>query len=271
MGAAAGLGGGALWAAVLKRTPEAWLREGEEEPAEERDREGAEEITPEAEGPGLGTEKAGLKAGEARPEGPPLYPDRRAFPAAAALLAICGAVLWWQLAGGGFGLLLWLPLMVVCLLLLLIAQADRKRSIIPDQYTAALALLALAFAGGDLRQTAAGSPGAAVFHSAWWSAPAGGLLCGGLALLVALAAALLCGTQGLGFGDVKLFAALGLLLGPTAGLLLLCLSFLLAGLLSAPLLLLRKLRLHDSRPFAPCIAASALFLLCFALPFSVPG
>lgn len=96
----------------------------------------------------------------------------------------------------------------------------------------------------------------------WTSALSGAALLGGLTLALAVA------TEGVGGGDVKLFAALGLAFGAVEGAKLSFLSFFLSGIFCAGVLILpvivgnsRFSRIREI-PFVPFIAlaASLIFL-----------
>lgn len=82
----------------------------------------------------------------------------------------------------------------------------------------------------------------------WGAAAAGGVM---------LAVYLAC-SGGMGFGDVKLAAALGLWLGPELGLLMLFLACASGGIPAFFMLLLRLRRPGDAVPFGPFICAGAL-------------
>jgi prepilin signal peptidase PulO-like enzyme (type II secretory pathway) len=83
-----------------------------------------------------------------------------------------------------------------------IVYYDGRYQIIPDVLTAAVAI----------------SAGLTLWQDQQWLAHLfGALLCGGLMALVAWVWKRTKGLDGLGFGDVKLMAALGLLLGPERG------------------------------------------------------
>lgn len=94
--------------------------------------------------------------------------------------------------------------MVLCA----IVYADLRYLIIPDLYS-------LAILGGgvalNLAAPAARAPGG------WVEMLLGGALCGGFLAIVAWVFKRATQVEGLGFGDVKLAAALGVLLGPQAG------------------------------------------------------
>jgi leader peptidase (prepilin peptidase)/N-methyltransferase len=83
-----------------------------------------------------------------------------------------------------------------------IVYYDGRYQIIPDVLTAAVAI----------------SAGLTLWQDQQWMAHLlGAVICGGLMALVAWVWKRTKGLDGLGFGDVKLMAALGLLLGPERG------------------------------------------------------
>lgn len=98
---------------------------------------------------------------------------------------------------------------------------------------------------------------------------------GWVPLLPALGAGLACGAAfalfallsrgGFGWGDVKLAAATGWLLGPRLALLAMCVTALVAGLVAVGLLLARRRGLHDALPFAPFFLAGGLVALCLGV------
>lgn len=120
----------------------------------------------------------------------------------ALVLAACSAGLAFV-----YGLTLYCVLLVLVLpVLAMIAWSDGKYTIIPDQFTVLLALLCLAGAYCDLL---AGR----YFIQSWYS-PLLGAACGFLLFyLIDLICRAVLGKDGFGFGDVKLFAALGALFG----------------------------------------------------------
>jgi leader peptidase (prepilin peptidase) / N-methyltransferase len=116
---------------------------------------------------------------------------------------------------------------------------DARRGIIPNRitYPTAAALLTLAAARGALAPSLLG------------------LLCVGGTLLMLYA---LTGRRGLGLGDVKLGACIGLGLGPLAGTIALALAFVAGGTIGAWLLLTRRARAGDALAFGPFLAAGTL-------------
>ena len=88
-------------------------------------------------------------------------------------------------------------------------------------------------------------------------------LLGGMGMLAVLGLCRLISRGGIGLGDIKLFAALSLVLGLYGGMCTLILSQLAALACAVVLLLSRRATLKDSIPFAPFFAAG--FLLCLLL------
>lgn len=117
--------------------------------------------------------------------------------------------------------------------------ADARSGYIPDRVTAATALVvaALAVAGGRA-----------------FDAFGGALVAGGM--LLALHA--LTARRGLGLGDVKLGAAIGLGLGPGAAAVALGAAFVGGGAYAAALLASGRARRGDTIPFGPFLAAGTL-------------
>lgn len=123
---------------------------------------------------------------------------------------------------------------------------DARTGYIPDRISGATALAALVLAAAS---------GAAA--GALW-----GALAAGGALLVLY---LLTNRRGLGLGDVKLAAALGLGFGPAPSLVALGAAFVAGGAYATWLLVTRRARRGDAVRFGPFLAAGALAALLTAL------
>lgn len=99
-----------------------------------------------------------------------------------------------------------------------------------------------------------------------------GLAAGGLFLILALAGAMLYGADALGFGDVKLVAFMGLILGfdlRSASIVsALFLGVLLAGVISLALVVTRIRSMKDAIPYGPFLAAGALIVLWRVTPLA---
>jgi len=89
----------------------------------------------------------------------------------------------------------------------MISVCDIKYTIIPDQFTAAVGILGAAVSIYDIAR------GFKILHFAWWSPLLGIVIGGGAMLVIDLIGMLVYKKDGIGFGDVKLLAAVGLLTG----------------------------------------------------------
>lgn len=139
---------------------------------------------------------------------------------------------------------------LIALTLMLITLADYRYSIIPDQFTLVLALLCSAAAVYDL--TAAQR----LFHDTWWSPLAGAAMGGGAILVMNLLGLLLYKKAGVGFGDVKLFAAVGILAGWPNIFFVFLITILLAFFHFIALLITRKTTKDVYLPMGPYICVA---------------
>lgn len=155
-----------------------------------------------------------------------------------------------------------LAAMAALLFLFLIARADQQYGIIPDQLAFAVAVTALGF----LPDRPEALP-----------MLLGALLGGGCALAAALAGRLLFRREAMGFGDVKLLAALGLVTGVQGMAAVLLVTVFTSGLVFGCLVLAGQLDRQASRPLGPFIAGAGAAVLLFpreaalALAFFFPG
>lgn len=156
----------------------------------------------------------------------------------------------------------------VFLLLLLLAVIDFHHSVIPDGLNAALAFLGIVLIGllawAD-RAALAGAPAGHSFigHYAWIFGAIDPLWLNRIAAAVmapaffALVIALTRG-KGMGWGDVKLAAALGLLFGWPDITLVLALSFIVGALTSVALMARGARGMKDAVPFGPFLVVGAM-------------
>ena len=93
----------------------------------------------------------------------------------------------------------------------------------------------------------------------------GMLVGGGIFLLITVVGALIYGKEAMGFGDVKLMAALGLLFGVSNIIVITMLSFLIGAILSILLLITRIRKSSEYIPFGPFIVI-ATFISMY-IPF----
>lgn len=127
------------------------------------------------------------------------------------------------------------PMLAACMPLAAASRWDVKTRTIPSKW------MVLLFCCGGLR---------ALLAHTWWTAILGALVCGFPVLCVSITL-----TRGyIGGGDVKLCAALGLLLGPVDGYMVILLALI---FLSAYGLLRRKMEL----PFAPFVFPAYIVVL----------
>lgn len=150
--------------------------------------------------------------------------------------------------------------MLILWLLMLIGISDYKYMIIPDQLVLGLAAAALGFIGLDFAALSAGLP--PYFHQSYASPFLGALIGGGSLWLIGAIGSLLTKKEAMGFGDVKLLAAIGFLCGPRGILIVLAITILTSGIWFILLLLARKIKRDDNKPLGPYIvAACALYLM----------
>ena len=152
------------------------------------------------------------------------------------------------------GFLYAIPGIVTLWLLLQIGMADRKYMIIPDQFVVALAVTAFGFIP---------------FHSSFQSQLAGALAGGGSILIMGIIGKMLFRKEAMGFGDVKLFAAIGLLFGLQGAVIVLILTVFSSAFVFGAGLLTGKIKAGEEQPLGPFIAASASLYTLFQPEFSV--
>jgi len=144
--------------------------------------------------------------------------------------------------------------LLTCWALLIIGLADLKYMIIPDQFVIMLAIAGMGFLP--------------LHHSIWQ--PLGGLAIGGGAMpAVALLGRQSFGTEDMGFGDVKLCAALGLGLGVPGTIFTLAAASIVSGIVAAIGLAARKLKKDDMKPLGPYLAGGGIFYVFIVWPFMI--
>lgn len=103
-----------------------------------------------------------------------------------------------------------------------------------------------------------------LFGNPWWVGIAAGLGAGLLFLLLALAGSAIFKAEALGFGDVKLAAFMGLLLGPLPTIQALFYGVFMAGVISVGMIVWRR-SLKGTLAYGPYLAAGAVIVL-YLLP-----
>ena len=103
-----------------------------------------------------------------------------------------------------------------------------------------------------------------LFKDPWWAGIAAGLGAGLLFLLLALAGSAIFKAEALGFGDVKLAAFMGLLLGPLPTVQAIFYGVFMAGAVGVGIIVWRR-SLKGTLAYGPYLAAGALIVL-YLLP-----
>ena len=138
-----------------------------------------------------------------------------------------------------------------CWAMLIIGLADLKYMVIPDQFVIMLALSAFGFIP---------------FHSSVWQPLLGAIVGGGAMLAVAGIGSLIFHREVMGFGDVKLFASLGLVLGLKGTVAVLLGASLASGIAAAAGLASGRYRRNDERPLGPYICGCGCLYIFAAWP-----
>lgn len=155
----------------------------------------------------------------------------------------------------------WYSLIIMGLtfVLTMVILSDGKYFIIPDQFAIFAGILSLAFAYYDLFNEQ-------YLITSWWSPLVGGAGVGLLIILVNLITMLIAKKDGMGFGDVKLFAAVGLATGFPNVCTAMLIAVLVAFLIIIITLIVNKIRKKETEnyiPFGPsiCIGVFATVVL----------
>ena len=138
-----------------------------------------------------------------------------------------------------------------CWALLIIGLADLKYMIIPDQFVIMVALSAFGFIPfyESIRQPAIGA-----------------LIGGGVMLITMLVGKIAFKKEVMGFGDVKLFASLGLVLGAKGIVIVLIGASICSGIAATIGLATRRYKKDDVKPFGPYICGWAILYLFAIFP-----
>ena len=162
--------------------------------------------------------------------------------------------------------------LVACWLLLIIALADLKFMIIPDQFVLLLALSSIGFAPlweVDRLETAMRNEVDGLWASldGFWQPLIGMAIGGGFMLLCTIAGKLIFKQDVFGFGDVKLCAAIGLVLGINGTIAAVAAAVILSGFVAAGGLATGKYRRNEQKPFGPYLCGCAIAYIFIVLPF----
>ncbi|MDO4745365.1 MAG: A24 family peptidase [Bacillota bacterium] len=138
-----------------------------------------------------------------------------------------------------------------CWALLIIGLADLKYMIIPDQFVIMLALSAIGFIP---------------FHESFKDPVLGVALGGGIMLLTALLGGAAFKKEVLGFGDIKLMACLGLILGVKGTAIVLIGASVCSGIAAAAGLAKGKYKASDAKPLGPYLCGWAVIYIFVLFP-----
>lgn len=139
-----------------------------------------------------------------------------------------------------------------CWALLIIGLADLKYMIIPDQFVIMLALSAIGFIP---------------YHSSVWHPLLGALIGGGVMLMTGVLGGAAFKKEVMGFGDVKLFASLGLALGWKGAVFVLIAASLHSGIMAALGMAGKRYKKDDAMPLGPYICGWGAFYIFIVWPF----
>ena len=146
------------------------------------------------------------------------------------------------------------PGLIAIWLLVQIAMADRKYMIIPDQLVIALAVTAFGFIP---------------FQDSFRFQLLGALAGGGSLLVIGLIGSILFRKDAMGFGDVKLMSAVGLVCGLRGIVIVFILTIFSSALVFSAGLISGKLKSGDQQPLGPFIAAAAALYILFRPEFMI--
>lgn len=141
--------------------------------------------------------------------------------------------------------------LAVCWILLELSIADIKYRVVPDQLVILLAVSAV---------------GLIQYHTGWLDMLSGAALGLGIMAVTALLGRAIYKRDAVGGGDIRLFAALGLVLGTKGVLAVFMISAIISGAHMVFLLVTHKIKRKDTVPMVPYIAVSAALYLVFIWP-----
>lgn len=144
----------------------------------------------------------------------------------------------------------------------IIALSDRKYMIIPDQF-----LLVIVVSAIGMARVFRNTESVMGLHGFWQ--PAAGLLVGGGAMLMIAGIGALAKKEIMGFGDVKLCGAIGLLLGGEGAGAVLIMTALVSGAAAAAGLISGKYKRHDAMPLGPYICACTGLYMFIIWPLTI--
>lgn len=164
-----------------------------------------------------------------------------------------------------YGATLYTPvLMGLTFVLVTIILSDGKYFIIPDQFAIISGVLSLVFAYYDFFNKQ-------YIIKSWWSPLVGGIGVALLIIVVNLLTVLIAKKDGMGFGDVKLFAAIGTATGFPDIFIALLIAVLLAFLIIIFTVIVNKIRNKETEnyiPFGPSICIGVFMTVVLHQPIA---
>lgn len=142
-------------------------------------------------------------------------------------------------------------------LLLPIAMCDAKYRIIPDQFTIAVAVVAIAFAIYDCFF------GFKIFNENWYDPILGAVIGGGALIVIDIIGSLVFKKEAIGFGDIKLLAAIGFFAGKNNVTYILLITIFVAFFHFIYLLFFKKSSFDSYLPLGPYICIGTIIFILF--------
>ncbi len=142
-----------------------------------------------------------------------------------------------------------IPTLVAIWFLVQLAIADKLYMILPDQYILALCLVALGFVP---------------YYKTFLTPLYGALVGAGVMLAVGLLGKFIFKQETLGFGDIKLFLALGLITGPGGVSWILIATSLVSAVVYSIQIITKKIKKGDYQPLGHIIAFVSIIYLLFS-------
>lgn len=133
--------------------------------------------------------------------------------------------------------------------LMIVFSIDYRYQLIPDECHIIIAIVAIINMCFNI--------------TSWYSYLIGAVIGGGSFYLLGMLALLIYKKEGMGFGDVKLMAALGLLFGIKKILVITILSFAIGAVISILLMIFKIKSLDSYIPFGPFIVIAAILVIFF--------
>lgn len=150
-----------------------------------------------------------------------------------------------------------LLLFLSCIILMLVGISDKKYMIIPDQLAIALGISGILVYALEMYETRINGA-IPYFHFTFYSPLLGALIGGGIIFAIGFIGSFILKKEAMGFGDVKLLAAVGILVGTYGIIIVLILTILISGLYFIALMLAKKLKRGDYQALGPFIVASTI-------------